>query len=110
MTRSRSALETYLYGYEYDWEHDAAGTPQITPRKIELHQWGEKTIKSGLFNLPGAENVSAVLFSNSGTIAKFNRMGVVGGFGSRRVLVMREDMRWPLSSLASVTTSGRASA
>jgi hypothetical protein len=90
MTHSRSALETYLYGYEYEWEHDAAGILRITPRKIEIHQWGEKTIPSSFFNLPGAENIGAVLFSNSGTIAKFNRMGIVGGFGSPRVLVVRE--------------------
>ena len=31
-----------------------------------------------------------MLFSNSGTIAKFNRMGVIAGFGSPRVLVIRE--------------------
>lgn len=31
---------------------------------------------------PGAENVSAVLFSNAGTIAKFDRMGVVAGLGA----------------------------
>jgi hypothetical protein len=90
MIRSRSGIETYLYGYAYDWEHDAAGKLHITPRKIETHQWGEKVIPSGFFDLSGAENVSAVLFSNSGTIAKFNRMGVVAGFGSPRVLVVRQ--------------------
>jgi hypothetical protein len=47
---------------------------------------GQKVIPSGFFDLPGPENVSAVLFSNSGTISKFNRMGVVAGFGSRRVV------------------------
>ena len=90
MTRTRSALDIYLYGYEYDWERDADGKLAIIPGKIETHQWGEKEIPSGFFDLPGAENVSAVLFSNSGTIAKFNRMGVIAGFGSPRVLVIRE--------------------
>lgn len=90
MTRTRSALDSYLYGYEHDWERDAAGKLNILPRKIETHQWGEKVIPSNFFALPGAENVSAVFFSNSGTIAKFNRMGVIGGFGSPRVLVIRE--------------------
>ena len=90
MTRTRSALDSYLYGYEHDWELDAAGKLNILPHKIDTHQWGEKVISSGFFDLPGAENVSAVLFSNSGTIAKFNRMGVIGGFGSSRVLIVRE--------------------
>ena len=36
-----------------------------------------------------AEHVSAVIFSNSGTVAKFNRMGVVTGFGSDRIKMYR---------------------
>lgn len=34
----------------------------------------KKQIPSGFFNLPDAENVSAVLFTNTGTIPKFLRM------------------------------------
>ena len=44
------------------------------------HVYGEKVVPSGFFDLPGAENVSAVLFSNAGTLAKFDRMGVAAGF------------------------------
>ena len=44
---------------------------------------------SGFFNFPEAENVSAVLFNNSATLSKFNRMGYVAGFGSRRVHMIR---------------------
>jgi len=62
----------------------------ITPRRVVEHRWGDKVIPSGFFDQPGAENVSAVFMSNSGTISKFNRMGVQGGFGSERVLVIRE--------------------
>lgn len=50
---------------------------------------GGKEIPSGFFFLPGAENISAVLFSNSGTISKFNRMGLLAGFGSGRVHMIR---------------------
>jgi hypothetical protein len=46
------------------------------------HSHGAKVIPSGFFDQPGAENVSAVLFSNAGTIAKFDRMGVVAGFAA----------------------------
>lgn len=89
MVFTRSALPIYLYGYDYDWEHDAAGQLQISPRKLTTHRWGGKEIPSGFFNLPGSENISAVVFSNSGTISKFNRMGTLAGFGSPRVLMVR---------------------
>ena len=38
---------------------------------------------------PNTEHVSAVLFSNAGTISKFNRMGVRAGFGDRFVSLVR---------------------
>jgi hypothetical protein len=90
MLVSRSSLPLYLYGYDEDWEHDAEGKLHISPRKVATHRWGNKVIPSGFFDLPGAENVSAVLFSNSGTISRFDRMGVLAGFGSPRVRLIRE--------------------
>lgn len=90
MIFTRSALQVYLYGYEHDWTRDDAGQLVVTPRRILTHTWGTKEIPSGFFLLPGAENVSAVLFSNSGTISKFNRMGLLAGFGSGRVQMIRE--------------------
>ena len=89
MLRSRSAFETYIYGYTHDCELGSDGKLRILPRKIEAHQWGSKEIPSGFFDLPDAENVSAVLFSNSGTISKFNRMGLLAGFGSPRLRLDR---------------------
>ena len=35
---------------------------------------------SGFFDEPGAANVSAVIFSNAGTLSKFDRMGIIAGF------------------------------
>jgi len=90
MLKTRSALPPYLYGYSQDWEKDSQGGLLIKPRKINTHRWGEKEIPSGFFDLPGAENVSAVVFSNSGTLSKFNRMGLIAGFGSPRVRLVRE--------------------
>jgi hypothetical protein len=89
MVRSRSAFEIYIYGYVHDWEREADGTLKIIPRKVESHQWGTKEIPSGFFDLPDAENVAAVVFSNSGTISKFNRMGFLAGFGSPRLRLER---------------------
>lgn len=90
MVYTRSALPTYLYGYEFDWAYGSNGLLKIIPKKIAEHRWGAKTIPSGFFDLPDAENVSAVLFNNSGTIAKFKRMGVLAGFGSRRLVLLRQ--------------------
>ena len=89
MVYTRSALPIYLYGYEFDWTYGNDGLLKIIPKKIAEHRWGTKVIPSGFFDLPGAENVSAVLFNNSGTIAKFKRMGVLAGFGSRRLKMFR---------------------
>ncbi|BAS01168.1 glycosaminoglycan attachment site [Blastochloris viridis] len=89
MIMTRSALHTYLYGYDYDWHKDEAGCLHIIPRKIEKHSWSTKEITSGFFNQPGAENISAVVFNNSGTISKFLRMGMLAGFGSPRVVLTR---------------------
>lgn len=90
MTRTKSAFENYVYGYEHDWDRDKDGKLRIHPRKIEKHSWGGKEIPSGFFDQPDAENVSAVLFSNSGTISKFNRMGLLAGFGSPRLRLVRQ--------------------
>jgi len=90
MIHTRSALELYLYGVEHEGRHDENGKLIITPRRVAEHRWGEKVIPSGFFDQPGAENISAVFANNSGTISKFNRMGLLGGFGSGRVLMMRE--------------------
>ncbi len=89
MTMSRAALSLYLYGYVYDWEHRPDGELVITPQKVALHRWGAKEVESGFFSLPGAENISAVIANASATISKFNRMGAVAGFGSKRVRIIR---------------------
>jgi len=90
MLVSRSALPIYLYGMTWDWHHDANGKLVIVPQKVDAHRWGTKEVQSGFFNLPGAENVSAVIANATATISKFNRMGVFGGFGSKRVRLVRE--------------------
>jgi hypothetical protein len=46
--------------------------------------------KSGFFNFPKAENVSAVIVNPQGTLPKFNRLGYLAEFGNRRVRMTRE--------------------
>lgn len=89
MTYSGTALAMYLYGSTQDARRDAAGGLTVSPRKIVEHTWGQKTVPSGFFSLPGAENVSAVIFNSSATISKFNRMGVSAGFGSDDTVLIR---------------------
>jgi hypothetical protein len=81
MTWTSPALLEYLYGVTHDFLYDDAGQLVITPLKLETHEYQGKVIPSGFFFQPKAEHVSAVLFSSSGTISKFNRMGRLAGFG-----------------------------
>jgi hypothetical protein len=86
---SDAILSCYLFGLSSHWYHDADGKLIITHTPIEKHRIGTKEIPSGFFSQPDAENVSAVLFSNSGTIAKFNRMGHQGRYHSEKVRMIR---------------------
>lgn len=82
MTMSQSAIWPYLYGRIFHGEM-VDGKLVMSSTKIDSHTYKGKTIESGFFYLPEAENVSAVIFSNAGTIAKFDRVGVMGGFGAK---------------------------
>lgn len=109
MVWSRAALMDYLYGvrlaykknekgdYEIDWEEKEHGK-EPRHEKIEKHNWKGKSIPSNFFNQPNAENVSAVLFSNSATIATFNRMGKLAGLGSSAVKMIRQSIIFDPSS------------
>lgn len=90
MLWSSTALINYLYGVRHKFYHDNHGQLIITPEVIEKHNDGEKTIPSGFFFQPDAEHISAVLFSASGTISKFNRIGKQSGFGDHRVIMIRQ--------------------
>jgi hypothetical protein len=92
MSYTRSSLLFYLYGYIWDHHRDEAGKLIVTPVRLTEHRWNDKVIPSGFFDQPDAEHVSAVLFSNSGTIAKFNRMGVLAGFCPEDVVLVRQGM------------------
>lgn len=89
MLWSSTALGDYLYGYRQEWGIDHEGKLHIAPVKIEGHQFkGKKPIPSGYFFTEGAEHVSGVLFSATGTISKFIRMGKVAAFGNPEVRIL----------------------
>jgi hypothetical protein len=79
MTYTSSALYAYLYGHRVGWEM-IEGKLVTRAVKAADHTYKGKTIETGFFDLPGAENISAIVFSNAGTLAKFDRMGISAGF------------------------------
>lgn len=81
MTYSQSALWYYLYGTRVTWRFEGEQLV-INTHKVSEHKYKGKKIPSGFFDLPDAENISAIIFSNAGTIAKFDRMGAAAGFGA----------------------------
>ena len=50
---------------------------------------GHVNIPAGLFNHPEIENLSAILFSNAGTLPKFQRMAIQAEFSSPIVKARR---------------------
>lgn len=83
MTWTYNALLDYLYGYKYEYSFDENGELTVKPIKIENYIKPNGTeIPSGFFFQPNSENVSAIIFSSSGTLSKFNRMGKQAGLGS----------------------------
>jgi hypothetical protein len=93
MTWTSTALMNYLYGVSHDFLYDDKGQLIITPIKLETHEYEGKQIPSGFFLQENAENISAVLFSASGTMSKFNRMGRLAGFGLPEQQIIRSGFR-----------------
>lgn len=89
MLWSSTSLPSYLYGVRHDSYHDEEGKLNIEPIQIDMHKFGDKEIPSGYFFQPDSEHISAVMFSNSGTVSKFNRMGMQAGFGSKDIMLIR---------------------
>lgn len=79
MTYTQEALWLYLYGQRIEWEF-IDGSLSVRTIDLDDHTFKSKKIETGFFDLDGAENISAVVFSNAGTLAKFDRMGVDAGF------------------------------
>lgn len=89
LSTASTALSRYLFGFEQDWYHDDDGQLIITERNVEHHQVAAKKIPSGFFQQPEAENISAVLFCNAGTIPKFARMGMEGSYRTSDARMIR---------------------
>lgn len=78
MVWSREALPTYLYGLRADVEGEGAERRAVGTPITNLT--GKHRIPAGLFRDPDFAHLSAVIFSNAATLAKFNRMGFLAGW------------------------------
>ncbi len=81
LTLSGGGLVQYLYGLRMsaDWTSD--GNLKIHSDAVESHMSGKKKVPSNFFGQPSTQYISAVVFTNSGTHAKFARMGYQQGIG-----------------------------
>ena len=86
---SGAAIANYLYGFRQKPSWDDQGHLAIESSPIDEHRTGRKSIPSGFFTLPEAENISGVLWTNAGTIPKFTRMALSGPFPDKRVTALR---------------------
>ena len=90
LTPADSSLTQYLYGQRASAGWTTEGNLEVHTDIVESHTYGAKTINSNFFEQPDTEYVSAVVFTNSGTHAKFTRMGYQEGFGIEHFDVFRE--------------------
>ena len=87
------ALIRYLYGNEEGiW--DQGGQFRRETKDIKEHTVGKKTIPSGFFFQPEAQHISAVLFTNCGSISKLSRMGYQHGIGCDVISMTRTGYCW----------------
>lgn len=85
---SSTSLSQYLFGVDHSFRFDANGSLVVEGTPVEQHS-GSKVIPSAFFRQAGAVNISAVLFSNAGTIPKFGRIGQQGRYRSSAVRMVR---------------------
>lgn len=77
-----TSLVHYLYGFQSHAERRPDGRLITYTVDVEVIRGKKKEIPSGFFATEGAEHVSAVLWTNSGTVMKFARMGFQQGLDS----------------------------
>lgn len=96
-TFSSSSGAQYLYGVRQTGRHDDHGRLVIDTEPVATHRVGAKEVPSNFFAQPGAEHVSAVLYTNAGTASKFTRMGYQAGLHRGNLILLRRGVTWDLS-------------
>lgn len=90
MLWSHVSIIEYLYGIKQSIISMENDSYKVENQKIEFYikKNGVK-IPAGFFYQENVENVSGILFSATGTISKFTRMGVQAGFGNENQKILR---------------------
>lgn len=86
--RSETALIRYLYGRDVVVKENLRERV-VHYQEIPDHRSSTKTIPSGFFRGVENEGIAAVIFSNSHTTAKFNRMSLLAGYAPKRLRLVR---------------------
>ncbi|HKS27599.1 MAG TPA: hypothetical protein VJS44_07255 [Pyrinomonadaceae bacterium] len=92
MTWSASALVQYLYGIRQTLNIKDDGSTEEIIERIDTYEWKGKKIPAGFFRQPDTEHVSAVIANPGGTVAKFDRMGFIAGFGDKNIEITRRGL------------------
>ncbi|MBL8255962.1 MAG: hypothetical protein JNJ62_05130 [Pseudoxanthomonas mexicana] len=87
MVWTREALPSYLYGIYPIVADTPSGRVAIEERIAQLR--GPDRIPAGIFRDPSYAHLSAIVFSNAGTMTKFNRMGFLAGIRPPGLGMMR---------------------
>lgn len=95
-----TAVTDLLYGVRTTGQRRPDGTLEVISTPIE-HHVGSKTTPSNFFAQPDAEQISAVLWSNSGTVAKFGRMACQQGVATAGLGMIRYGHRYVMDPNAS---------
>jgi hypothetical protein len=84
-----AATAFYLYGIRQSPSWDDSGRLVIEQQEVARHVSADKDIPSGFFNLQGTEHVSAILWTNAGTVPKFTRAALAGPYPDEEVTMLR---------------------
>lgn len=91
---SDSSLAQYLYGLKGTPRFDEDGTVRMDSAPIDKHSILTKEVPSGFFALPDSDYISAVIFTNAGSHAKFTRMGYQMGAGTEVLHIVRHGLAY----------------
>lgn len=86
---SDSSLMQFLYGFRQKGHWTSDGELILEDDQVLDHKVGKKVVPSGFFYQPETTNISAVIFTNSGTNAKFQRMGYQHGIECDKLTIKR---------------------
>ena len=77
---SPTPIANYLYGKIETASYDEKNQLKISVDEIQNHEFQNKAIESSFFNLDESKYISAVIYTNAGTIPIFKRMSYQIGY------------------------------